>query len=111
MFKKDIEPTIPSISVGDTIQIVLFLEWLNPGDTSQKKKRTQLYKGVVISKRSNLKITVRKMFQGVGIEKVFLLDSPWIKSFKILSRAKVRRSKLYYLRDRVGKLARLKPKN
>ena len=53
-------------------------------------------------------ITVRKMFQGGGTEKVFLLNSPWIKSIKVLSRSKVRRAKLYYLRERTGKSARLK---
>ena len=48
------------------------------------------------------------MFQGGGTEKVFLLNSPWIKSIKILGKAKVRKSKLYYLRERTGKSARLK---
>ena len=48
------------------------------------------------------------MFQGGGIEKVFVLNSPWIKSIEVLKRAKVKRAKLYYLRDRRGKSARLK---
>ena len=48
------------------------------------------------------------MFQGGGMEKVFLLNSPWIKDIKVVSRAKVRRAKLYYLRERTGKAARLK---
>ena len=55
-------------------------------------------------------ITVRKIFQGGGAEKVFLLNSPWIKSIEILSSSVIRRSKLYYLRDRTGKSARLKRK-
>ena len=48
------------------------------------------------------------MFQGGGIEKVFLLNSPWLKTVEVLTSAKIRRGKLYYLRDRVGKSARLK---
>jgi large subunit ribosomal protein L19 len=50
------------------------------------------------------------MFQGGGIEKVFILNSPWIKSINVVSKAKVRRAKLYYLRERTGKSARLKRK-
>ena len=53
-------------------------------------------------------MTVRKMFQGGCIEKVFILNSPWIKKIEVVTSAKVRRSKLYYLRDRTGKSARLK---
>ena len=56
----------------------------------------------------NSTITVRKMFQGGGIEKVFLLNSPWIKSITVSSSAKIKRAKLYYLRKRTGKSARLK---
>ena len=80
----------------------------------KEKERTQAFEGVIISKHRNMKyvgstITVRKMFQGVGIEKIFLVNSPWIKDIKTVSRAKVRRAKLYYLRGRTGKSARLKP--
>lgn len=72
-----------------------------------------MYEGVVISKHGQSSsidstITVRKMFQGGGIEKVFLLNSPWVKSIECLRSAKVRRGKLYYLRERRGKSARLK---
>jgi len=79
----------------------------------KEKERTQAYEGVIISKHGNKgqtesTITVRKVSQEVGIEKVFLLNSPWLKSINIISRAKVRRSKLYYLRERTGKSARLK---
>ena len=77
------------------------------------KERIQVYQGVIISTHNNenptnATITVRKMFQGGGIEKVFLLNSPWLKTVEVLTSAKVRRGKLYYLRDRVGKSARLK---
>ena len=60
------------------------------------------------SEKIDSTITVRKMFQGGGTEKVFLLNSPWIKSIEVVSSSIVRRSKLYYLRDRTGKSARLK---
>lgn len=112
-YKKE---TIPSISIGDVIKICIYLELPKESNTENVKKekeRIQTYEGVVISKHGassniNSTITVRKMFQGGGIEKVFLLNSPWLKEIEILTSAKVRRSKLYYLRERTGKAARLK---
>ena len=79
----------------------------------KEKERIQAFEGIVISKhlastKIDSTITVRKMFQGGGTEKVFLLNSPWIKSIEVLSNSIVRRSKLYYLRERTGKSARLK---
>ena len=111
-YKKESNPTI---NLGDVVKVTIFLELpkkLDEGD-KKEKERIQVYEGVVISKHLNKKqinstITVRKMFQGGGIEKVFLLNSPWIKEIKVMSRAKVRRAKLYYLRERTGKAARLK---
>jgi len=79
----------------------------------KEKERIQAFEGIVISKhlestKIDATITVRKMFQGGGTEKVFVLNSPWIKSINVLSSSVVRRSKLYYLRERTGKSARLK---
>lgn len=79
----------------------------------KEKERIQAFEGIVISKhlastKIDSTITVRKMFQGGATEKVFLLNSPWIKSIEVLSSSIVRRSKLYYLRERTGKSARLK---
>ena len=107
---------IPKIRVGDTVKVTIYLELTKnaPSDSKKKgKERIQAYEGVVISKHGqsdniDSTITVRKMFQGGGIEKVFLLNSPWIKSIECITSAKVRRSRLYYLRDRRGKSARLK---
>ena len=106
---------LPNIELGDKINIVIYLELPKKVGEGEKKdkERIQAFEGVVISKHlSSTKIdstiTVRKMFQGGGTEKVFLLNSPWIKSIKILGKAKVRKSKLYYLRERTGKSARLK---
>jgi large subunit ribosomal protein L19 len=107
---------IPNIEIGDTVQVTLFLELpKNVDDSSAKKEkeRIQKYEGVVISKHKQVSqidstITVRKMFQGGGIEKVLILNSPWIKDIKIMRKAKVKRAKLYYLRQYMGKAARLK---
>jgi len=106
---------LPNLNVGDTVRVTIYLELPKEADEGGKKEkeRIQAYEGVIISKHLNSNqisatITVRKVFQGVGIEKVFLVNSPWIKDIKLISRAKVRRAKLYYLRERTGKAARLK---
>ena len=83
------------------------------GEEGKGKERIQVFEGITISKhlapeKIDSTITVRKMFQGGGTEKVFLLNSPWVKSIEVLSSSIVRRSKLYYLRGRTGKSARLK---
>ena len=108
---------IPKISLGDRVKILIYLELPKEiGNLEKKEKeRIQAFEGIVISKHlasTNLDstITVRKIFQGGGAEKVFLLNSPWIKSIEILSSSVIRRAKLYYLRDRTGKSARLKRK-
>ena len=72
------------------------------------KKRIQFFEGIVISKNSsstNLMVTVRRIFQGIGVERTFPIYSPQIKSFEILNSFKVNRSKLFYLRHRIGKAA------
>ena len=111
--KKD----LPDLCVGDTATVTIYLELPKEQADGEKKEkeRIQVYEGVVISKHLNTQlvdstITVRKMFQGGGLEKVFIVNSPWIKSIKVLSRSKVKRAKLYYLRERTGKSARLKRK-
>ena len=78
-----------------------------------KVERVQVYEGVVISLKgasSRQKFTVRKLSNGVGVEKTFFLNSHKIKLIEVIRRAKVRRAKLYYLRDRIGKATRLKEK-
>ena len=75
------------------------------------KERVQSYEGTIIAKKNNsvnTTITVRKVFQGIGIERVFLIHSPKIDSIQVLRSSKVRRSKLYYLRKLKGKASRLK---
>nr|WLD05923.1 ribosomal protein L19 [Meringosphaera mediterranea] len=95
---------LPKISIGDTLRIGF--EVLE-GD----KKRVQAYEGVVISKKNegiNLTVTVRATLQGIGVERCFLLHSPKIKSLEIKRSSRIRRAKLYYLRNLSGKAARLK---
>ena len=111
-YKKD---DLPLISLGDKVRVVIYLELPKEVGEGEKKEkeRIQAFEGVVISKHlSSTKIdstiTVRKMFQGGGTEKVFVLNSPCVKSIEVLGSSIVRRSKLYYLRDRTGKSARLK---
>ena len=95
---------LPEIYVGDTVRVGVRI-------TEGNKERIQPYEGVVIAKRHgglNATITVRRIFQGVGVERVFLVHSPQVASIKVERRGKVRRAKLFYLRDRVGKATRVK---
>jgi large subunit ribosomal protein L19 len=103
---KYIKSDIPQIYVGDTVKIGVRIQ-------EGGKERTQPYEGTVISMSKgnggvSATITVRKVFQGIGVERVFLVHSPKIESIKIIRRGRVRRAKLYYLRDRVGKATRVK---
>lgn len=95
---------LPVIYVGDTVRVGVRIQ-------EGGKERVQPYEGTVIAMRNggiNETITVRRIFQGVGVERVFLLHSPRVASIKVLRRGRARRAKLYYLRDRVGKATRLK---
>lgn len=92
------------IEVGDTVKVGVLIQ-------EGGKERVQFSEGVVICMhKAGLKttFTVRRIFQGVGIEKVYLMHSPRITSMQILRRSKVRRAKLYYLRNKTGKATRLK---
>jgi large subunit ribosomal protein L19 len=95
---------LPEIYVGDTVRVGVRIREGN-------KERVQPYEGVVIAMRHgglNETITVRRIFQGIGVERVFMLHSPQVASVKVERRGKVRRAKLFYLRDRVGKATRVK---
>ena len=95
---------LPEIYVGDTVKVGVKI-------TEGNKERVQPYEGVVIAKRHggiNQTITVRRIFQGIGVERVFMLHSPQVASLKVERRGKVSRAKLFYLRDRVGKATRVK---
>ena len=95
---------LPEIYVGDTVRVGVRISEGN-------KERVQPYEGVVIAKRHggiNKTITVRRIFQGIGVERIFLVHSPQVASIKVERRGKVRRAKLFYLRERVGKATRVK---
>jgi large subunit ribosomal protein L19 len=97
---------LPKIKIGDNVKIgVKIIEG--------NKERVQFYEGTIIAKKNtsiNTTIIVRKVLQGIGIERIFLIHSPKIDSIKVLRSSKVRRSKLYYLRTLKGKASRLKQK-
>ncbi len=94
---------------------------LNPGDTVRvsvriiegNKERTQAFEGTILKKRGSgigKTITVRKVFQGVGVERVFPVYSPRVEKITIVRRGDVKRAKLYYLRERSGKATRIREK-
>jgi large subunit ribosomal protein L19 len=95
---------LPILKIGDNIRIGVKIIEAN-------KERIQFYEGIIISKKNssiNTTITVRKVLQGIGVDRVFLVHSPKLNSINILRSAKVRRAKLYYLRNLKGKATRLK---
>lgn len=105
--KEKIRTDLPDVRPGDTIQVHIIVR-------ERDRERVQVFEGTVIARQgagSSETITVRKMSFGVGVEKIFPLSSPSIEKIEIVHRSKVRRAKLYYLRDKIGKEARLKAKH
>ena len=104
--KQYLKNEIPQLNSGDTVKVFVRI-------IEGNKERTQAFEGTVIKQHGsgiNKTVTVRKVFQGVGVERVFLLNSPRIEKINILRRGDVKRSKLYYLRERSGKATRIKEK-
>ncbi len=96
----------PVIAVGDLVKVSVRIK---EGD----KSRIQMFEGTVIAKKHggiNETFTVRRVAHGCGIERVFPLHSPTVEKVEVVRNGKVRRAKLYYLRDRVGKAAKVKSK-
>lgn len=104
----------PAFAPGDTVVVkVKVKETVTKGGKTEEKERLQAFEGVVIAKRNrglNSAFTVRKISSGVGVERAFQLHSPLIDSIEVKRRGDVRRAKLYYLRERSGKSARIKEK-
>jgi large subunit ribosomal protein L19 len=97
---------VPDFAPGDTVVVQVRV-------TEGNRERLQAYEGVVIAKRNrglNSSFTVRKISHGEGVERVFPTHSPSVASIELVRRGDVRRAKLYYLRDRSGKSARIKEK-
>ena len=98
------KPELPEMNVGDTVRVTVRIKEGN-------RERNQAFEGVIIAKKHggiNETITVRRVSYGVGCEKVFPVHSPTIVSVDTVRRGKVRRAKLYYLRDRVGRAAKVR---
>jgi len=102
--QKNQKKDLPTVRVGDNVRVTVRI-------TEGSKERNQNYEGVVIKVKGssiNKTFTVRRVFQGVGVERVFLINSPKLEKVTVLKSGKVRRAKLYYLRERTGKATRLK---
>jgi large subunit ribosomal protein L19 len=97
---------IPDFAPGDTVRV-------NVRVVEGGRERVQIFEGVVIARNgggARASFTVRKLSFGVGVERIFPLHAPIIQSIEVVRRGDVRRAKLYYLRDRVGKAARIREK-
>ena len=104
--KEYTQKEMPETNPGDTVKVFVRI-------IERNKESTQAFEGTVIKKHGsgiNKTITVRKIFQGVGVERVFAIYSPRIEKIQVLRKGDVRRSKLYYLRERSGKATRIREK-
>jgi len=105
--QESLKQHIPDIHPGDTIRVHQILK-------EGGKERIQVFEGVVLARKHgkgiNATITVRKISQNIPVERIFPIHAPFIQKIEITKRAKVRRAKLYYLREVTGKKARLKAK-
>ncbi|MFM7468601.1 MAG: 50S ribosomal protein L19 [Vampirovibrionales bacterium] len=96
--------SLPDVRPGDTVKVKVAI-------VEGNKERLQAYEGIVIKISGagiNKSITVRKVFQGIKVERIFPLHAPRVSSVEIMRRGRVRRAKLYYLRERIGKAARIR---
>jgi large subunit ribosomal protein L19 len=104
--KSQLKESVPSFGAGDTVRV--HVKVVEGG-----KERIQVFEGTVISRKegaSRASFLVRKISNGYGVERSFLIHSPRIDKIEVTRRGLVRRAKLYYLRDKVGKAARIKEK-
>ena len=103
---EQLKTDVPKFAIGDTVKVYVRI-------TEGEKQRIQMFDGTVIAKHGggiSETFTVRKITYGVGVEKTFPLHSPNVDRVEVVRQAKVRRAKLYYLRGRVGKAAKVKEK-
>lgn len=104
--KDYLKSDLPDLHPGDTVKVMVRIREGN-------KERLQGYEGVVLRLSGaglSATVTVRRVFQGVGVERVFLLHSPMVESIKVTRRGRVRRARIYYMRQRSGKAARIREK-
>ena len=103
---EQLKTDIPQFGIGDGVKVYIRIK-------EGEKTRTQLFEGTVIARHGggiSETFTVRRVSYGVGVEKTFPIHSPNVEKIEVFRRAKVRRAKLYYLRSRVGKAAKVKEK-
>lgn len=107
----EVKKEIPDIKPGDTVKVY---QKITDVRDDKVKERIQVFEGIVLAKKHgkgiSATITVRKVIDGVGVERIFPLHSPFIEKIEIVRSSKVRRAKLYYLREAKGKKAKLKMK-
>lgn len=106
IISKQLKKDLPNVKIGDTVKVTVKIKEGN-------KERSQNYEGVVIKMKGtsiNKTFTVRRIFQGVGVERVFFFHSPKIEKIEIIRSGETRRAKLYYLRQRTGKSTKLREK-
>ena len=104
--KETVNKELPDLKPGDTVRVSVRI-------VEGNKERIQAFEGTIIKKRGSgvgKTITVRKTFQGVGVERVFPVYSPRIEKIAVIRKGDVKRAKLYYLRERTGKATRIKEK-
>ncbi len=104
--KENVRLDLPNFGPGDTVKVYVKIK-------EGEKERIQAFQGVVISKRkgsSNATFTVRKVSYGIGVERIFPMYSPVIEKIEVITRGRVRRAKIYYLRKLRGKAARIREK-
>lgn len=102
--KDSLKAEMPAVNVGDTVKVHVRIK-------EGERERIQIFEGTVIAKKHggvNETFTVRRVAHGVGIERVFPIHSPSVEKVETVRKGRVRRGKLYYLRDRVGKAAKVK---
>ena len=102
--KEQIRTDLPQLNIGDTVHVHIKVK-------EGTRERIQMFEGTIIAKKHggiSETFTVRRVSYGVGVEKTFLVNSPNIDHIDVVRKGKVRRAKLYYLRDRVGKAAKVK---
>lgn len=101
---RQIKEGAENFRIGDTVKVHFRI-------VEGKTERTQIYEGLVIARKNTglrKTVTVRKMSYGVGVERVFPLHSPRVQLIEVVRRGRVRRAKLYYIRDRIGKAAKVR---
>jgi large subunit ribosomal protein L19 len=114
----DLKPGLPQLAAGDTVRVHVKVKETSVKEEKGKAKETerervQVFEGIVIGLRGSgarATVTVRKVSFGQGVERIFPLHAKTIEKIEVMKRAKVRRAKLYYLRERKGKASRMKEK-